>query len=413
MTTFSCRAVIALVFGFLFMITGCATTGEKTVDRPRMLWAGEDQAKEDHATTMGWAGGEQSEDQSPAYWAGPHIAVLPVHNLTGLPAPVKELESLFSDALVKGGVMLLEKPVLDEYMARHRIRYTGGIDEIAAPLIKYETGVEAVFISTLEYYEEGNPPKLALHARLVSAGDKPQILWMESVCMTGLDSPGLLDVGVIEDTRKLMRIAAQRLVNSLVLNLAGDQQIAGSEPPRGGTGPVDEYRSPLLESGGVFTVAVIPFLNLSERPHAGEILPLHFADLLSRSESFRVLEPGVVRRGLLQMRVTMEGGLSKPFLELVLRSTGADLVLTGTVFRYLDSQGPFGEPDVEFSVQVFERESKEIAWSSRSIGRGNDGLIWFDVGKERTACELASGLVQSTIERIREEADTDATDPNQ
>jgi len=363
LTAFSYRAGIALIVGSLCLIMGCASTGEQTIARP-------------------------------------HIALLPVHNMTASPAPLKKLESLFSDALVKSGVLVLEKPVLQEFMGRHRMRYTGGLDEITASYINDETDVEAVFILTLEYFDEGIPPKIALHARLVSTDDQPKVLWMKSACITGLDSPGLLDIGVVDDPQELMKIAVQRVINSLVLHLAGEQQALGDTIPKSGVKPTFEYRSPVLESQDVFTVAVIPFLNLSERPHAGEILSLHFVDHLNRSGSFRVLEPGVVRRGLLRMRVTMQGGLSKPYLELILRSTDADLVLTGTVFRYLDSEGPMGEPDVEFSVQVFDHAGKEVVWSSRSVGRGDDGVYLFDIGKRSTACKLAADMAQTTVERM-------------
>ena len=68
---------------------------------------------------------------------------------------------------------------------------------------------------------------------------------------------------------------------------------------------------------------------------------------------------------------------------------------------------------MEFSVQVYESGSKEIAWSSRSTGRGDDGLVLFDVGKRRTACELAAGLVSSTIARVTETADPDLSDTSE
>jgi hypothetical protein len=397
--------------GSFFLVTGCVSTGEVAVDRPRMVWAGLDQAGEDQVQA-GWHGDDNARGEAGVYWAGPNIAVLPVHNLTGLPAPLKELESRVTDALVKSGVKVLKKQVLKEFMTRHRMRYTGGLDERTAPLVRYETGVEAVFVTTLEYYEESDPPKISLHARLISSGDRPEIMWMESVCITGVDTPGLLGVGIVDDPESLMGIAVQRIINSFVLHMAGQQLISDSADAESGIGPTVEYSSPVFKSKDNFTVAVIPFLNLSERPHAGEILPIHFADILNSSEGFHVLEPGVVRTGLLKMRVTLEGGLSKPYLELVFKSTDADLVLTGTVFRYLDSEGPMGEPDVEFSVQIFERVGKEIAWSSRSIGSGNDGLIFFDLGKRRTACEMSAELVRSTIDRISETKNPDGQDDN-
>ena len=154
----------------------------------------------------------------------------------------------------------------------------------------------------------------------------------------------------------------------------------------------------------------MPFLNLSDRPYAWEILPLHFVRSMVDVPGYRVLEPGVVRRGLLSSRVMVQGGLSRPHLELVLRSTGADLVLTGTVMRYLDSQYAAVEPEVEFSVQAYDRSGKKIVWSSRSAGRGDDGVYFFGVGYRRTACRLSAELAQATVEEMTGRKDQGMTE---
>jgi hypothetical protein len=289
------------------------------------------------------------------------------------------------------------------------MRYTGGLDAMTALAMKDETGVEVALVSSLEFFDEGDPPKISLHTRLVSTGQNPEILWMDSVCMAGDDSPGFLDLGVVNDPQILMTMAAENLVRSLMLHLAGREQRAGDEDLGRGIRPTVAYRSPILELKDAFTVAVMPFLNLTERPNAWEILPLHFVERMIKTPGFRVLEPGVVRRALLQTRVMVMGGLSRPHLELVLRTTEADLVLTGTVIRYLDSRLPMVYPEVEFSVQVFERVSKEVVWSSRSVGRGDDGVYFFDVGKRSTACKLAAELTQATITEMTEKEEEEMT----
>jgi hypothetical protein len=280
------------------------------------------------------------------------------------------------------------------------MRYTGGLDELVGPLIENEAGVDAVFITTLEYYEDSAPPKISLHARLVSAGEKPRIIWMDKACMTGYDSMGLLYLGATVNARNLMEEAVLEIVGSLVRHLAGGSLVAEGRTAGKELYPSDVFRSAIFDSKDIFTVAVTPFLNLSERPQAGEILPLHFIERMVKDRRLRILEPGVVRRGLLLKRVTFENGLSLPHLELVTGATEADLVLTGTVFHYMDGKGPTGDPDVDFSVQVFDGPGKKVVWSSRNVNRGSDGVFFFDVGKRRTACDLATGMVQATIEEM-------------
>ena len=77
------------------------------------------------------------------------------------------------------------------------------------------------------------------------------------------------------------------------------------------------------------------------------------------------------------------------------RSLGVDLVCSGTVFDYQDAAGV---PKVDFSVKIFERNSRKVVWSSRSYGNGGDGVFFFDLGRVRTAHRLASDLAGGTLE---------------
>jgi hypothetical protein len=99
----------------------------------------------------------------------------------------------------------------------------------------------------------------------------------------------------------------------------------------------------------------------------------------------------------------VSGGLSGPHLELVLNSTDADLIVTGSVMRYLDSPYPAVDPEVEFSVQIYESKSQKVVWSSRSVGRGDDGVYFFNRGYRSTACRLSSELVGATIAKISQD----------
>jgi hypothetical protein len=367
-----------------------------------MQWAVEEQV--DMAPAFEWAGGKDRESVLTALWAGPGIAVLPVYNLTAAPAPLKDIEQLLSAALAQRGAVMLDKQILEEFMSSRRMRYTGGLDREIASALAEQTGVEAVLVTTLEYFEDGNPPKISLHTRLVSTGPEPEILWMDSVCRAGDDAPGLLDLGVISDSQDLVKRAADELADSLIAHLAGEVQHGSGKDLEEGIGPTVFYREPGMDFNGGLKVAVIPFFNLSERPYAWEIMPLHFVRSMLDSPGFRVLEPGVVRRALLQTRVMVRGGLSGPHLGLILSTTDADLVVSGSVMHYLDSPYAALDPEVEFSVQVYERKSRKVVWTSRSVARGGDGVYFFNKGFRSTACRLGSELSRATIASMTSEA---------
>ena len=365
-------------------------------ERPRMLWAGETPG-DGSQVKAGYAGKEETRNQ--VYWAGPRIAILPIYNLTTAPAPLKAMESMLTNTFEREGVSVLDKDILEKYMSSQRLRYTGGLDSITAAAMKEGTGVESALVSTLEFYSE-DPPKLSMHARLVSTGSEPEIQWIDSVCMTGDDAPGILNLGVVNDPLELIEIMAHRLASSLILHLTGTNEVKDQKMGGEGFHPTYTYRSQLWKRKAVSKVAVAPFMNLSERSYAWEILPLHFVKQMVRLSDFKVLEPGVVRRELLRSRVVVEGGLTKPDLEIIQLLTKAELVLTGSVMEYSDSNARGVDPMVEFSVQVFDETSKEVVWSSRSVGTGGDNVHFFGVGQRSTACGLAEDLTRAVVKEM-------------
>src|SRR5512143_1651706 len=100
------------------------------------------------------------------------LAVYPATNLSVTKVPLKETRQLFIERLQTQGVDILGDEALDKFMTRHRIRYTGGLSVKESELFKNELETDAVLIISYEFYDGGTPPKIALAARLVSAGDR-------------------------------------------------------------------------------------------------------------------------------------------------------------------------------------------------------------------------------------------------
>jgi TolB-like protein len=159
------------------------------------------------------------------------------------------------------------------------------------------------------------------------------------------------------------------------------------------------FGSPIADLDRRYSMAVIPFLNLSQRKNAGRILELHFVNQLFRNDSLSIVEPGLVREELLEHRVVMAAGPSLENAEVLSNdeSLGVDLVFSGVVFDYQDA---FGIPKVDFSVTMIEKESRRVVWSSRSHGTGEDGVLFFDLGMVHTAHQLASEMARGTSEAL-------------
>lgn len=330
------------------------------------------------------------------------IAVFPVENLSGTMAPLRDIRGLCISQLKKRGFPILEEEALEKFMERNRIRYTGGINKAVAQAFKNETGVGGVLITSLELYNEVNPPKIALTSRLVSTGDDPIILWIDGAGLAGDDSPGILGLGLIEDPRVLLEKAIGRLAGSLENYLGKKSKSENIRSARRKFRPKVSYRSEVFDPNSKYTVAVAPFLNFTGRKNAGEILELQFIRNLKKSDQFDVVEPGVVRQQLLTLRIITPEGISLANADALFPLLNADLILAAYVVEYDDYQGIFGKPKVDFFAQLIERKSRSIVWSSVSHNEGDDGVFFFDRGRVNTAHVMASQMTQWITEMMTE-----------
>jgi TolB-like protein len=342
------------------------------------------------------AGRQQRPVDAPA--AG--VVVFPVENLTGGNAPTEAVRQFLIGRLVSANLHVLTPDALDEFMARHRVRYAAGIDAETAAALRKETGVANVIIPTIELSIETAPPKVGILARLVSIADAPTVAWAADEGLSGDDAPGLFELGVVNDYEKLQTRALSRIADSLIAHLT-------HQPPR----PLPKtsskfrprfwYRHLTLEADRPpVSVAVMPFINLSGRRNAGEILSLLFMGHLSRMPQFRVIDAGVLRRELLNARIIMNSGLSITDADTVGALIDADYVLGGRVLRYEDHEGAGARTRVEFSALLVDRKSRLVVWSSDSAGDGTDGALFFDLGRTRTAHAMATGMVQIATDMI-------------
>jgi TolB-like protein len=356
----------------------------------------------------------------PAERRGELIAVLPVDNLTGWIAPLDTVGAMVRAQLDRRGFRIVDDQILAKVMKRYRIRNTGSLDARVSGALMEGTGAAGVLLTSLEAFYDGESPRISLLSRLVVGGDRPEIAWIDGVGLAGDSHPGLLALGRVTEIDDLLEMAAGCLVDSLArsffekevpdspgvrtefnqCNSRGDvvylpPEVEGKKNFR----PRNSFGSPIADGDKRYSVAVIPFLNMSQRKNAGSILGLHFVNHLFRNESLAVVEPGRVRQELLEHRVVMAAGPSLENANVLSsdESLGVDLVLSGVVFDYQDA---VGIPKVDFSVTMIEKESSRVVWSSRSHASGKDGVRFFDLGMVHTAHQLASEMVRGTSEAL-------------
>ena len=327
------------------------------------------------------------------------VAVFPVENLSGGSAPAGEIRQHIVERLASQGIAVLGDDALEAFLARHRVRYTAGIDAATAESLRREEGVDGVVFASLELFSELAPPKVALTVRLVSIAPAPVVVWADDVGLAGDDAPGFLALGLVDDSQVLLSRALDRLSASLVAHLQTGEAAPVPEPASRFR-PKMSYRNLAVEPGKTYSVAVVPFVNLSDRRNAGEILALLFTRHLSGFPQFRVVEAGVTRRQLLDARIIMDGGPSLTDAETVASLVEADFVLGGRVLRYADYEGLEGRTSVDFSTVLIEKKSRRVVWSSSSYNEGSDGVRFFERGRSRTAHAMATRMARLTTELL-------------
>ena len=327
------------------------------------------------------------------------LAVLPVQNAAGGAAPIRALTDALDEALSARALEIVPRRELDAMLAAHRIRFTGGVDRPMAEALREELGVDAVLVPTLELYAAEAPPRIAIAVRLVSANERPAVLWADVVARSGDDAPGLLGRGLVTRAGELEKTVLHDVAGAVerwVTTRAGDEPCGKA----GRFGPRRVFRAPVLDDVGRRTIAVLPFTNETTRRSAGDVLLGQFVAQLAASGSFEVLDPGLVREELLGHRIVLEGGVSVDNATALLSLLQADLVLSGYVQVYEAPSGPRAPPKVEFSSYVLDRRTAELVWSAGSVGAGNDGVFFFDVGRIETTSALSCRMVRGVVDGI-------------
>jgi len=145
-------------------------------------------------------------------------------------------------------------------------------------------------------------------------------------------------------------------------------------------------------------VAVLPFVNHTDRRKAGELLAVEAIRQLQATAIFDVLDPGIIRERMLSLRIILENGISLPTARLLLDTLGADVVLVGEVHDYDEHSAT---PTVAFSALMLDGREDRVLWRSVSEGHGDDGVWFFGLGRVGTAGDLACHMIGSIVDKLQ------------
>ena len=338
--------------------------------------------------------GEVAEDRAP------RLVTFPLVDLAGGSAERATLDALVAQRAREAGFDVVPAENVLAFLRRERLRYTGGVTAATLEALRSELDADAVLVASVDLFESEPPPRVALNARILAAEDG-RIVWAAEVALSGDDRPGVLRLGEIQSIEELSDLALSRLLGPLAQGelarasgIRAAPGVWGQPAERKGQRPKKVYRASELDQPSARTprVAVLPFENRSARPDAGEAVAGLFATRLAGRAGLDLIEPGEVREALLRGRVIQDQGLSLAQGDALRELLDVDLVVTGRVLDYADFIGA-PVPRVAFSVWVIDVRRRVVVWSAYSANRGDDGVVFFDVGRVRSARALASGMV--------------------
>lgn len=146
------------------------------------------------------------------------VAILPFENLSENPIAKKVIAELIKKELMsKGWVSIVKDNAIEAFLAKRRIRYTGGITRLTAKEMGKVLGVDAVLVGSINQFSDANDrTSIAVTARLV--GVDGNIIWAGTLSYTGNDFAGLLGLGVIKSADALSLRVVRDIVKDITID---------------------------------------------------------------------------------------------------------------------------------------------------------------------------------------------------
>lgn len=146
-----------------------------------------------------------------------HIAILPFENLSENSTAARTLgEFLKKELSAKGWLNIKEGDIVEEFLAKRRIRYTGGITKVMAKEMGKTLGVDAVMVGSINQFSDlGDKVNVGVTVRLIGTNDG-KMIWADTLSYTGHDFVGLLGLGYVASADVL----GSRVVTDLIKEIS-------------------------------------------------------------------------------------------------------------------------------------------------------------------------------------------------
>ena len=133
-----------------------------------------------------------------------------------------DVTRLISDCLVKNEFNVISQNVLENFLAKRRIRGTEFLDGSDIREMGIILKTDVLILGSVDLFEDGENPQIAINARMIDCFDA-SVVWANSISHTGDDFATFLGLGRITSWKKLIEITVEELLSNLpsTVNSAG------------------------------------------------------------------------------------------------------------------------------------------------------------------------------------------------
>ena len=316
-----------------------------------------------------------------------NIAVLPFENFSENPAAAKMIGELIKKELRgKGWVFITRDDAVEEFLAKKRIRYTGGITRLAVREVGKVLGADAVLVGSINQFSDANGNmNVGITTRLVNTIDG-SIVWADTLSYTDREFAGLLGLGVITSIDVLSSRVAKDLVKGVADNffIKKDAGLSPFEIEK-----VEIY--PSVAKGGTKIGLRVKALSITEEPReikaviegreiglskgrdgeyegyttAPTVEGVYPVDVIAMDQTMSPFSFGAVGK------ITVDSTSPKVSLtvnrKVFASQKNGYIVFTPKLLSYDDID--------EWEIDIFDRDGKKIR-SDKGYGKLPKGLIW-------------------------------------
>ncbi len=315
------------------------------------------------------------------------IAIVPFANHAGTSDALTVVMADLRRELTRTGIAFLSDEALRPILRRHRIRSLGRIGPTGARLLADETGVSRLLLGSVDVFEGGANPDVAISLRVLDP-ETGLLAWAASTAATGEDFAGAFGAGRIDDVEAV----AERVVSRAVDGLR------------------DALRTQLRNGPKTNAlVGVIAFDDASEHPAGAGLFAGPLTSALV-SAGLTVLEPGYLSEILLSGRHSARGAVDYPGLASVHGDLALAYVVTGTVERCEPARGEptLSVPELEVGARLIDAETGKVVSAFHDSRDGGDSDKILQLGRchslgglaAASAAEIVRGIVMH-VERAR------------